>query len=422
MLRILSILLVGVITSAYFFSFAFTFLPPSINTKLMLAVLGLAHFVVNSSIKREFVLSKGLLFSTLIALIFSLQCMLSALFNYTDDYSYASYIITFFVWIFGAYSVAVAIYMLHGTFSLKNLTYYLSGASSLQCVSALVIDNNPGVKSAVDSVIFQGADFLDGIGRLYGLGASLDSAGVRFSVVLVLIAFVIIYDQSVRSDWRALTYLILSFLLITVIGNMISRTTTTGALLGLGALFLSTGILKLVIRARSQKMIGILIASLVAFVVLFVFLYQTDPYYYDLLRYGFEGFFNWAETGEWTTSSTEKLNAVMWVWPTDLRTWLIGSGRFGLFEFSTDIGYCRFVLYCGLLGFSTFVLLFIYNAVLFIKRYPTYRFLFLTLFLLGLIIWLKVATDIFLIFAMFYWLDEESDEEELPEIEKMIAV
>lgn len=420
MLRYLYILLVGLITSSYFFSFAFTFLPESINTKLILAVLGVIHFILLGSIKRELIFSKGLLFSALIALVFSVQCLMSAELNFSEDFSYASYLFTFFVWIFAAYSVALLIYRLHGGFTIRHLTYYLAGASVFQCISALVIDNNKAVKDLVDSVVFQGADFLEEIGRLYGVGASLDSAGVRFSVVLILIAFVIIYDTEVRNNWKALFYLISSFLIITVIGNMISRTTTTGALLGLFALFLSTGLLNFVIRARSKKMIIILIASLLAFTFLFVYLYQTDPYYYDLLRYGFEGFFNWVETGEWTTGSTEKLNAVMWVWPTDLRTWMIGSGIFGLFAFSTDIGYCRFVLYCGVLGFSTFVFLFIYNTYLFAKNYPTYKFMFVTLFVLALVIWLKVATDIFLIFALFYWLDEI--QEEVSESEELITV
>ena len=44
------------------------------------------------------------------------------------------------------------------------------------------------------------------------------------------------------------------------------------------------------------------------------------------MRFAFEGFFNWVEKGEWSTSSTEKLNREMWIWPNDQRTWLIGSG------------------------------------------------------------------------------------------------
>lgn len=156
------------------------------------------------------------------------------------------------------------------------------------------------------------------------------------------------------------------------------------------------------------------ISIVVGFAVL-SFLYKTNPYYYEMLRFAFEGFFNWMETGVWRTDSTDKLDAIMWIWPSDLKTWLIGSGLFGNFIYSTDIGYCRFILYCGLIGFSIFVLFFVYNAVVFSRNNPAYRNLFLSLFVFALIVWLKVSTDIFLIFALFYWLDDmygiESEEE-----------
>lgn len=47
---------------------------------------------------------------------------------------------------------------------------------------------------------------------------------------------------------------------------------------------------------------------------------------------------------------------MMWVWPEDVKSWIIGTGLFANFVYSTDIGYCRFILYCGLIGFGTFVL------------------------------------------------------------------
>lgn len=45
----------------------------------------------------------------------------------------------------------------------------------------------------------------------------------------------------------------------------------------------------------------------------------------------------------------------MWIWPENLKGWLIGTGLFANFVYSTDIGYCRFILYCGLIGFGTFI-------------------------------------------------------------------
>ncbi len=119
-----------------------------------------------------------------------------------------------------------------------------------------------------------------------------------------------------------------------------------------------------------------------------------------------KAFFNWVEKGEWSTGSTDKLNREMWIWPEDQKTWLIGSGLFGLFVYNTDVGYCRFILYCGLIGFSVFAFLFVYLGLFFSYKVPKYRLLFLIFIALTFVIWLKVATDIFFIYALFFCLDQ----------------
>lgn len=412
MIRILSILFTTAISSMYFYSFGLHALPPSINTKLILAVVGLAMFILNSLNKYKLEFSRELIIASLIAGAFSIITVISSEINHTDDYSYSDYFFSFFVWIFGAYPIAYAIRKLHGEFNIKYLTYYLTAASVFQCIIALIIDKSPSVKTTVDNVILQGADFLTSVNRLYGIGASLDTAGVRFSVVLILISYILMYEPEIRKNTGTLILLITSFIIITIIGNMISRTTTTGTLLALGALILFGGFLRLTIKASDIKIFSVFFTVVAIFIAISTFLYQTNPYYTDLFRFAFEGFFNWVETGEWSTGSTDKLDAIMWVWPTDFKTWMIGSGIFGLYAFSTDIGYCRFVLYTGLIGFVTFVFLFIYNTFVFMKRFPKYRMMFITLLALAFIIWIKVATDIFFIFAMFYWLDKENEQTE----------
>ena len=67
----------------------------------------------------------------------------------------------------------------------------------------------------------------------------------------------------------------------------------------------------------------------------------------------------------------------------------------------TDIGYLRFIFYFGLIGLSTFVLFIIYSAQLCVKAFPKYKLMFFSILLVGLVVWLKVSTDIFLVFALF---------------------
>src|SRR5690606_27990338 len=102
---------------------------------------------------------------------------------------------------------------------------------------------------------------------------------------------------------------------------------------------------------------------------------------------------------------TDKLNKNMWIWPGDLKTWIIGSGRYDNWAFGTDIGYCRFILYCGIIGFSIFASFFVYNAAVFASKYRQYQDMFFFLLILTFVIWIKVSTDIFLIYALFYCID-----------------
>lgn len=418
MIRIISILFTAIITSLYFFPFSFTFWDPFVNTKLILAVLGLVLFILHSMNKRELNFSQNLITASLIALFISAISLFSAEYNHTDDYSYTDYIFSFFTWIFGAYFVASAIRKTHGEFTFKTVTYYLTSVSIFQCVIALIIDNVPNVKTAVNSVVSQGADYLDAVNRLYGIGASLDTAGIKFAIVLILIAYVLLYDNTIKENAYMLYWLILGFVIIAVVGNMISRSTTPGLVLALIALILFGSLFRRSVKVSNIKVFLIFFFIVGLFTFFLVYLFQTNPYYTDLIRFAFEGFFNWAETGEWRTDSTDRLNALMWVWPSDFKTWIIGTGIFGHFAFATDIGYCRFILYFGLIGFVCFSFFFIYNTIIFMRKHRLYRLLFLTLLILNFIIWLKVASDIFAIYALFYWLDTKTEkiEEEITEI------
>ena len=124
------------------------------------------------------------------------------------------------------------------------------------------------------------------------------------------------------------------------------------------------------------------------------------------LRFGFEGFFNWFESGVFRTDSTDKLNRIMWVWPKDQQSWIIGTGLFEDWIYGTDFGYCRFTMYCGLVGLVLFSLFFIYNGLAFYSQFDRFSFLPLFLIALTFIVWLKLATDIFFIYTLLYFIEQ----------------
>ena len=403
--RILQYLMIGVVVSLFYFSFGLTFLPPSINTKMLLAVIGLPTAVFHAILRGSMKIDRALLGAIGFVALFSLVCFVAVDYNHTTDVSYATYFVSFAVWLFSAYTVCSLIRWVHGEINLTILTCYLAGVCFAQCVFALLIDSIPLFELFVNRYIDQGQDFLLKVDRLYGIGASLDNAGVRFSLVLIMMAGVLSKEKSLYGNQGIIITLLLAFFGIVIIGNMMSRTTSTGAGLALVLFTWNTGILKPVIRPDFFKFHLIFWLMLIVAVVLTSYFYQSDPIFHHQIRFAFEGFFNWIEIGEWRTYSTDKLSANMWIWPTDMDKWMIGTGLFDNWIYGTDIGYCRFILYCGISGFSVFALFFIYNAVVFARRYKRYQDVFFVFFIMTFVIWLKVSTDIFIIYALLYGID-----------------
>lgn len=415
--------LLGILVSFYIFPVQFRFLPSSLNTKIIVAAIGIFLFAVQCIQNHEIRLSRRTLISALIAVAFSLWCLFSITANGTDDDSYASYWISFATWLGGAYAVCFYIRQRHHRISLELLTRYLGCVCIAQCAIALMIDNIPVVKQIVDSLIVGGPEFYDSINRMYGFGAALDSGGVVFSVVLVLIAHQIVQWRNQEENKKFLTYYLIAFIIITVIGNMIARTTTVGAITGLGYILISYVRIQRggYISGQNLRFYGILATLVFIAVFISVTLYNSSPDFRNNLRFAFEGFFNWAETGEFSTGSTDKLNAVMWIWPEDTRSWIIGTGLFGNFVYSTDIGYCRFTLYCGLVGLVIFSIYFLFNHLSIRSKFRHSNLLALCFITLTFTIWLKVATDIFFIDALLFCIDDDSDEtEETKEVKSSI--
>ncbi len=405
-------ILIGVLITCSYYSFDLAAWPSGPNTKMIVAVIGLVWFAYDSLLRRNArtvqlpqVMVVGLLFAGL----YSIINILAIEVNGTDDYTYANYITTFLVWVFSVYPAIALMRITHGSVTLPILTHYLVAITLFQCATGLIMDNSPAFDEFNSKIVLWERDFFDRIERIRCFSTSLDLAGVRFALVLILIMALLTTDDSVRTNKGAALYLLFSFFVITGIGNMVARTTFTGTAVGLLLVCLQ-GVTNFGRRAQGG---GYLIWWFIIFSILMtaigVYLYNTDEYYHGLLRFAFEGFFNLVENGEFTTGSTEVLET-MWVWPSDTKTWIIGSGIYGSWAYGTDIGYCRLILYSGLTGFVVFAMSFVYYAYYFARKYPRYVWLFVGYLAMTFIVWMKVSTDILMIYAFFFWFTaEESD-------------
>ena len=419
--QIFMVLLTGLMMSFYFHPTELRALP-GYNTKIMLAVFGVAMLIYNIIRTKDYSLSKGLLYSFMIAGAFSFVNYISLIINESDDYSYANYPISALTWIMGAYGAISFIRWTHSKVTVELVVRYLAGGAAFHSILSQLIDRNESVKNFITSIFYVAAD-MEEMQRLYSFGVGLDPSGVRFAVILIMIAGVLTLSKVVKKSIGLMIFYILCFAIISVLGNIISRTTTVGMGLGLFVFAISTGLYKFVIKVSRIKIMRVFGVMLAIGIPIVIYYYNVNSSFQTQIEYGFEGFFSLFESGEFQTSSTDELST-MWVWPQDTQTWLIGSGLFlsksSDFTYFSDIGYCRFIFYSGLIGFTVFGLYFVYNAIYFAIRYPRYRYIFLLMIVVTFVVWSKVATDIFQLYALFYtFTDEEelyaSDEDEAPD-------
>ena len=430
-------ILLGALVSAYFFPFEFTFLP-GYNTKMIMAALGLALWGINLSKQRAFSTNASLLNLSVMALIVSLIGVVSVVINNTRDYTYATYVVSMWVWLGGAFFVVETLKTVHKKVSVEIFFNYLVGVCVAQCVIAILIDNVGLIEGLVNRFVatsgFVDQATLANKDRLYGIGCALDVAGTRFAAVLLMLS-VLIGKNKERGAVLLYTYLI-SFVIIVVIGNMISRTTTVGVILSiLYALIRSLNLDFVVSKSSIQVFKRLLIMALIAIPIL-VSLYNTNANIREDIRFAFEGFFSLAEKGEWDVHSNDRL-MTMYVFPDNTKTWIIGDGYFDGpsntdpyyvgptmtgFYMWTDVGYLRFIFYFGVIGLVAFMIFFYKCAQTCAKKFPSFKFTFWLLLLLNYIIWFKVATDIFVVFAPFLCISmadndayEKENEDSIPD-------
>lgn len=419
MAKLLSIFFTGVITSFYFFPFLFKAFPAQ-NTKNLMAAVGLVVFFLHFFVKRKTVLNKDYIQLFMLAIVFSLIVYFSIIINVTYDMAYARFVVSVMIWMSAAYLVCSMIQVTHGRVSVELLCYYLIGVCVVQCILALLIDGNTELKNFINTYIEQGQAFLDSknVNRLYGIGASLDVAGSRFSSVLVITAFMMLRKIN---DNLMMSLLIVAFFIIAVAGNMIARTTTVGMVLGVAFIIYSLHSN----RIKYRRLIYLICGLSVLIIPILAYMYNHDSSFEKLIKFGFEGFINIIENGEWYTTSNATLSNMI-VFPDNIKTWLIGDGYFdnpvatdpyfigeirGGFYKGTDIGYLRFIFYCGLIGLLVLIAYFFKATQICISRFCEYKMMFLMLLAVNMIVWLKVSTDIFLVFALFLCIPKEDNDE-----------
>lgn len=433
----LKILLTGFLVSCFYFPVTYSFFPIA-NTKNLMGALGLVCLMVMLIRKEDFSVPRELLVILLLSGFVSIASLFAINVNQTPDTSYVSYIRSAIIWMSGAFAACCFIWLTHRRIDVPLVINYLAWVCVFQCVMSLLIEFLPAVRLFVDTYVNQGQAELQDLGRMYGIGASLDVGGSRFAAILTAIAFLMVQNSTDRDGIPQIS-LVLAFIVISVVGNMIARTTLVGMGIGLAYLVLSEirNIGRHKFDEEYRSSLGAWMVVLLVVVPICVLFYNTSPQFHDMLRFGFEGFFNLVEEGHWSTTSTNKLET-MYVWPDNFRTWIVGDGYFENqrndpnyigtattrgFYMGTDVGYLRFIFYFGIPGLIAISAVMIYAGIISIKALPKYSHVFMMGVLCNFVVWLKVSTDLFPFLSLFaalsfltsdlqYLKDKEKDESE----------
>lgn len=423
--KLLLMVITVVLTSCYFFPFVLEALPIA-NSKMILALLGLIMFSINLAKKGNAGTNFDFVQLSAWALIISLIAYASITINNTPDATFVSYIISMWVWLGGAYSIIMFIKQIHGKTTVPLVVNYLLAVCVLQCILALIFNNFTAAEEWHSST-FGGEGYMGNTDedRLHGIGCALDVAGFRFAAVISMTAFLLSKNGIKKSKWTDDLYLA-SICFISIIGNIIARSTIVGTIIALVVIIYMAVFVRLDI-----KLIKKLSAIIIGAIVICTYLYAINPMFRSNFRFGFEGFFSLAEKGEWQTNSNDILKKMI-VWPNNLKTWIIGDGylnnpadkslntydpyfvgKFHGYYMGTDIGYLRYIFYFGLIGLITFSIFFIKACEMLIRKFPAFKWMFIIVLAVNFIQWFKVSTDLFVVFAPFLCLSFQEDEDSI---------
>lgn len=258
--------------------------------------------------------------------------------------------INFFVGTFRLVIIAFDMIMLWAILPEQYRPYHLQFIVAIFILQSFIIFGaflNPAILDIVRSFQFEGitdtADRYLNSGIFRGLALSGDQFfGLSASFGLISIIVVKLYLDTYKSLW------IVAYIILFAANMFVGRTGFVGFAFALSYLLISDtrGKLKLIIRVA--------LFIILALVCIYVLLPSTikDILNESVFAFAFQLFYNYENTGSFTTSSTDTL-LDMWEIDVSFLTALIGDGRFvnadGSYYGHVDVGFLRQLLYGGIL-------------------------------------------------------------------------
>lgn len=375
----------------FFYLTGLKFLYPPYYSVIPLFIFGIIIFFKSYEINREY------LTIIFIILIIVFMNIISMMYNQVFFIDYIKQIpFLFSINFFAAYFL-IFIYLKfsrnkHSFIYLIVLSLILQLILSFCTYLSTPIYNH--IFSIVDSNLdaSQAEDFNSA--RIVGVGASFFGAGVLNCAILILLT--IFYQKKIIQNH---IFYILSFLVISVLGLMLSRTTAVGIILSLIILLINLN------KFGSIKFFSLMFIIVLCAILSIPFINLYNDRIINIFKFGFEFIYNFEDSQ--AKDSIGRLREMLEVFPTNISTWLIGDAQYinesGGYYKNIDVGFTRIIYASGLIG----LFLYIYIHFYLIKINNLFSGYKIYLYILFLILNVKGVANLFPILILLYFYKRE---------------
>lgn len=338
----------------------------------------------------------------------TLLSLVSILINQTNEFVFIRFSFSVILYYLASYAIIYLCFAFDPDFSIFKLFRLIIYVIAFQGILALLMFIIPSfgtfmisiqkTNDVVEKIVNEAKSI-----RIIGFGSTFFEAGIVNGLGLILIAFLIKYKKNEKIFLLSLMYIIIS-----VIGLLMARTTIIGVVLSFLILFKPDKNFKLKKSIFKFNTYIILVLFLGVFSIFFV-----NPKFMDKFKktttWAFELFINYHEHGSLESNSTNQLKK-MYIFPDNIKTYLIGDGYFAdpirpnYYYKGTDIGYLRLIYYFGLGGIILFFYLqyeMIKRTIQNLKTFENVRFLYIILIYVAILNF-KGLVDLMLFLLLFY--------------------
>lgn len=407
-LKILQYSILQILVFFYLYPTLFKFVPGVISTRILIGIIGFIFFFVTQYKAvfnpESYKLKKDKIILLVFLLIIPLYTLFSIYINQTSDFAFIIHSFSILLIYFAYLFLKIFSNSIVKNIDLFFVSNLIINSILIQLCIALLMYIIPAFSSFINNIqVIDDAD-LDRISkilefRLVGLGTKFFGAGILNAFALILVAYNI---REKTLNYISILKYTLVFIFILLVGMMMSRTTLIGGLIGL--LIIITPINKsngFVFNNTLKFLISLFTIPIILALIIIIFVPSVSKQFQTLFNFGFEIFINYFETGSATSESTEDLKT-MYILPTDLKTYIIGDGKFnevgGSYYMGTDVSYLRLLFYLGIPG----LILFLSFQLYFIKiSFSKNKLLIFSISFLFLLLSFKGFTDIFFVVLLF---------------------